>query len=120
MWTLKSFLWCKCLLVWFLNFVKEFLNFEKSILQNFQQNWHRPLVDCLVDEVIATFKKLSHQHPIVWPNDNSSPHSLFLWPKLKWKKNDDVWFITFWFITFSVGCNHLQLIFDNLTCDFIL
>jgi hypothetical protein len=68
-----------------------------------------------VDDVIATFKKLSHQHPIVWPNDNSSPHSLFLWLKLKWKKNDDVWFITF-----SVGYNHLRLIFDNMTCDFIL
>jgi hypothetical protein len=37
MWTLKSILWCKCLLVWFLNFVKEFLNFGESILQNFRQ-----------------------------------------------------------------------------------
>lgn len=37
MWILKSFLWCKCLLVWFLNFVKVFLNFGESILQNFRQ-----------------------------------------------------------------------------------
>lgn len=37
MWTLKSILWCKCILVWFLNFVKEFLNFGESILQNFRQ-----------------------------------------------------------------------------------
>jgi hypothetical protein len=77
-------------------------------------NWRRLLVDCPVDDVIATFKKLSHQHPIVWPNDNSSPHSLFLFPKLKWKKNDDVWFTTF-----LVGCIQLRLIFDNLNCDFI-
>jgi hypothetical protein len=48
-----------------------------------------------------------------WPNGKSSLHILFLSPKPKWKKNDDVWFTTS-----LIDHNQLQLIIDGLTYDF--
>jgi hypothetical protein len=49
----------------------------------------------------------------LWLDDKLGPHPLFLHPKAKQKKNDDVWF------TISpISCNQFQLIIDNLTCGF--
>jgi hypothetical protein len=43
----------------------------------------------------------------------SSPHPLFLCPKIKWKHNHDVWFSTF-----PIGKNQLRLILDQLISNF--
>jgi hypothetical protein len=65
---------------------------------------------CPIDDVIATYKKLAYWHPIVGPSDNFGSHSLFLRPRLEWKRNQDVWFITP-----LVSHNQLRLIIDHPT-----
>ncbi len=51
---------------------------------------HKPFVDCFVENVITTFNKLGCQHPMEWLYDKLSPHTLFLWPRPKWNKHDDI------------------------------
>jgi hypothetical protein len=58
----------------------------------------------------------------LWLDDKLGPHPLFLHPKAKQKKNDDVWFKNkmdcFIFFSSPISCNQFQLIIDNLTCGF--
>jgi hypothetical protein len=46
-------------------FCQKIPKFWKINIIIFLANWQRLLVDCPVDDVVATFKKLSDQHPIV-------------------------------------------------------
>ncbi len=74
----------------------------------------RFFVDCVIDDVISTFKELTCHCPTKWFNDKQfSPHLLFLQPTFKCKHYDDIQFITFF-----ISCNQLHHIVDVMMFDF--
>jgi len=90
------------------------------------KNWHIDVIRCswiTIDLLLITPWKMWLQlsrnwpcwHLIFWLDDRLGPHPLFLHPKTKQKKNDDVWFIIS-----PINCNQFQLIIDNLTCGFLI
>jgi hypothetical protein len=48
-------------------------------------NHHHLVLDCLVDDVISIYKKLTQRHPTKWLDDKLGPHPLFLHIKFKWR-----------------------------------
>lgn len=75
---------------------------------------HRLVEDCLIDDVISTFKELAWHCPIDWLTNKPCFHPLFPCPRPKWKMMNEVWFTTS-----LVGWNQLWLIVDILTFDFL-
>jgi len=74
------------------------------------------MVDCLVLDVIETYKELVCWHLIIWPIDKLGSHLLFLCPKFKWKAfNEDQGMV----YEYSYHHNQLCLIMDKLTIDFL-
>jgi hypothetical protein len=47
------------------------------------------MVDCLVFDVIETYKELVCWHLTIWLVNKLGLHPLFLCPKLKWKAFDE-------------------------------
>ncbi len=114
LWTLKCGLWIFILLKLPNGLV---LKYCYSVSNNWcisvtrcSTNWYHFPLECHVDDVIATYKKLAYWHPIIGHSDNFGSHPSFLCPKPKWKRNQDVWFTTP-----LVSHNQLRLIVDHLT-----
>lgn len=66
-------------------------------------NWHWPIIDYPIFDVIEISKELVHWRLYQQPGEKSSPHPLFLCFKhgrLKWKASHEVWFMTI-----PIGCN---------------
>jgi hypothetical protein len=74
----------------------------------------KPIVDCRVNHVIATFKELALRYPTIWLDDKSCLHLLFISTRPKWKRSDGIWFIIS-----LLGHNQLWLIVDNLIFHFL-
>jgi hypothetical protein len=96
-----------------------------TFFQGFFLNWkiditwcsryqHKPTINYPInDQCHYNVNELANQCPIVWLYGKSSPHPLFLCPRLEWKNKYEVCFTTS-----PIGCNQLCLTINNLTFDF--
>lgn len=74
---------------------------------------HKSTSDCLVEDVINTYKELVKHCPIDRPVNMKRPYPIFLCAKQKWRKFDDAWFIAS-----PVHRSWLHLIVNKLTVSF--
>jgi hypothetical protein len=70
--------------------------------------WHKPLINYLVDDVIATYEKLARCCSIFYPPNKPRLNPLFPHAKPKWRVTNNVWFMIF-----VIGHSHTWLIVDK-------
>lgn len=67
MWGLKNLLWFNYLMVWYWSFVEGFKKNWCINVTKCSSNWHQPIIDYPILNVISTPIKLACQCPLVWP-----------------------------------------------------